>query len=242
MEVLKMEAKVDIRKLQLLNDRVCQTIDALNQVRMSVHGLGQTSQSYAAAPVQFVPGLGHTTGYNPAAIQGAAVWPQLAPSFGYAAQQFIPGLGLGHTTGYAPAILPQFGSNAAYNPLLGQAVQQPAWPLVNQGYQNVAGQFIPGLSHTTGLNYNYNQSVPFNSNFAQSFNPNLGYQAATASMGINNPWTGNTGLSHTTADMGDLSRLGLDSRFSYATAMDPYGVTRLIQTFPFAQYPSSPVF
>lgn len=34
-----MEARVDIRKLQLLNDRITQTIDALNQVRWSVHGL-----------------------------------------------------------------------------------------------------------------------------------------------------------------------------------------------------------
>src|SRR5438105_9850418 len=34
-----MEAKVDIRKLQLLNDRIAQTIEALNQVRLSVHGL-----------------------------------------------------------------------------------------------------------------------------------------------------------------------------------------------------------
>ena len=33
---------VDIRKLQLLNDRINQTIDALNQVRLSVHGLQHT--------------------------------------------------------------------------------------------------------------------------------------------------------------------------------------------------------
>lgn len=37
-----MEAKVDVRKLQVLNDRINQTIDALNQVRLSVHGLGHT--------------------------------------------------------------------------------------------------------------------------------------------------------------------------------------------------------
>jgi len=37
-----MEAKVDVRKLQILNDRINQTIDALNQVRLSVHGLGHT--------------------------------------------------------------------------------------------------------------------------------------------------------------------------------------------------------
>lgn len=32
-------AKVDLRKLQLLNDRINQTLDALNQLRVSVHGL-----------------------------------------------------------------------------------------------------------------------------------------------------------------------------------------------------------
>ena len=37
-----MEAKVDVRKLQILNDRINQTIDALSQVRFSVHGLGHT--------------------------------------------------------------------------------------------------------------------------------------------------------------------------------------------------------
>jgi len=36
-------ANVDIRKLQLLNDRINQTIDALNQVRLSVHGLQHTA-------------------------------------------------------------------------------------------------------------------------------------------------------------------------------------------------------
>ena len=37
--------KVDIQKLQLLNDRIAQTIDALNQVRMSVHGIQHTQFS-----------------------------------------------------------------------------------------------------------------------------------------------------------------------------------------------------
>jgi hypothetical protein len=36
-------AKIDIRKLQLLNDRINQTIDALNQVRLSVHGLSHSN-------------------------------------------------------------------------------------------------------------------------------------------------------------------------------------------------------
>jgi len=49
-----MEAKVDVRKLQILNDRINQTIDALNQVRLSVHGLGHTGMN----PQGFGPGYG----------------------------------------------------------------------------------------------------------------------------------------------------------------------------------------
>jgi len=45
-------AKVDIRKLQALNDRINQCIEALNQVRLSVHGLSHTTP---AAP--FIPGI-----------------------------------------------------------------------------------------------------------------------------------------------------------------------------------------
>jgi hypothetical protein len=38
--------KVDIQKLQLLNDRIAQTIDALNQLRLSVHGIHHTPAGY----------------------------------------------------------------------------------------------------------------------------------------------------------------------------------------------------
>jgi hypothetical protein len=47
-------ANVDIRKLQLLNDRINQTIDALNQVRLSVHGL-----QHSAMPVSQNIGWGY---------------------------------------------------------------------------------------------------------------------------------------------------------------------------------------
>ena len=49
-------AKVDIRKLQLLNDRINQTIEALNQVRMSVHGIGH-SVGYAQQMSPFGMGM-----------------------------------------------------------------------------------------------------------------------------------------------------------------------------------------
>ena len=31
--------RIDLQRLQILNDRLCQTLEALNQVRMSAHGL-----------------------------------------------------------------------------------------------------------------------------------------------------------------------------------------------------------
>jgi len=61
-------AKVDIEKLQLLNDRITQVIDALNQVRVSVHGLQSRVQGQ-------VPGLG----------MGGLSHTAFAPQFG---QQF----------------------------------------------------------------------------------------------------------------------------------------------------------
>lgn len=68
-----MEAKVDVRKLQLLNDRIIQTLEALNQVRASVHGIGHTNpyagygQPFAQSPMlqqgmqqPWAAGLGHS--------------------------------------------------------------------------------------------------------------------------------------------------------------------------------------
>lgn len=75
-------AKVDIKKLQLLSDRINQCIDALNQVRLSVHGLSPTpfaaGQQGLGGQSGFgmgIPGLSHTspgigTGFNPYLASG----------------------------------------------------------------------------------------------------------------------------------------------------------------------------
>lgn len=106
----KPTAKIDVQKLQLLNDRICQTIDALNQVRLSMHrfsyGYGQTLPTYAmnsglgsqalygtpfygspviGSPVHGVPGV--FGGHNPYAFSGFGApimpWQQTsAPFFG----------------------------------------------------------------------------------------------------------------------------------------------------------------
>src|SRR5262244_4579806 len=88
-------AKVDIRKLQLLNDRISQCIDALNQVRLSVHGL-TVSPAGTANPAFGYGGFGQ------------------AP-FG------VPGFGLSHSAAignpFAPAGMAG-GVSQAVNPLL----------------------------------------------------------------------------------------------------------------------------
>ncbi len=53
--------KVDIQKLQLLNDRIAQTIDALNQVRLSVHGIQHSSSPMAYGQPYGQPGFGYGT-------------------------------------------------------------------------------------------------------------------------------------------------------------------------------------
>ncbi len=85
-------AKVDIRKLQLLNDRINQCIDALNQVRLSVHGLSHAS----AVPYGAIPLAG---GYIPGIPQAA---------------QTAGALGAFGATGVVPGQVPLTG---AFNPL-----------------------------------------------------------------------------------------------------------------------------
>lgn len=99
-----MEAKVDIRKLQLLNDRINQTIDALNQVRLSVHGLSHTGGLQAQ-----IPGVG----YSPFGQVGQGGYGQFGPAFGQGFGQGIGqgfGQGLGGWSGMShTGALPGFG-------------------------------------------------------------------------------------------------------------------------------------
>src|SRR4051794_12565901 len=91
-------AKVDVRKLQMLNDRINQTIDALNQVRLSVHGMSHTGT---------IPGINGINGTQFANTQFANT--QFAPTgypvvnpFGTAfpfANPNVPSIGFGHTAG-----------------------------------------------------------------------------------------------------------------------------------------------
>ena len=144
-------AKVDIRKLQLLNDRINQCIDALNQVRLSVHGLsqglshtspqsqvglnpGQYSQGFGSNPFQAgVNPFGNPfgqTGVNP--FQQAGFGQQMPIGQNPLNQGFAPGLS--HTSG-----LSQFGQPgnpfgqpgnpylSALSPEAIEASQRPIW-------------------------------------------------------------------------------------------------------------------
>src|SRR5258706_16337071 len=107
-------AKVDIRKLQALNDRINQCIDALNQVRLSVHGLAHTSP---AGP--FIPAGAGQLAPTPFGVRD--------PSFGPVplGSPYIPRFS--HSTpivGTPGGFAPGFGS--ALNPLAGPSHSYPA--------------------------------------------------------------------------------------------------------------------
>jgi len=78
--------KVDVQKLQLLNERITQAIDALNQVRMSAHGIQHTPPWAYGAPygVPAAQPVGVSPAFNPYAQYGSpyAATPFGAPLFG----------------------------------------------------------------------------------------------------------------------------------------------------------------
>ena len=156
-------AKVDIRKLQLLNDRINQCIDALTQVRLSVHGLSagitqqgfsgfqgqQGIQNYLGQP-QGIPGyFGQQpplsgfpvqgvgfAGVPPFAVQGF-VPPQLAQGFG---------AGLSHSGGLGAGFgIPQVNPQIPWASAQPQGLGQLPWlsPML-------------GLSHTSLEEYTRN--------------------------------------------------------------------------------------
>ena len=132
-------AKVDIRKLQLLNDRINQCLDALAQVRLSVHGLA------SGFSPQGIPGLsGQQPGLSWLQGQQQGVPGYLGP------QSFVP------QPFVSPFFTPQPFAPQPFSPQ--QFAPQPFVPQqIAPPYQ--AQPPIPypvpqnvGLSHTGGLN------------------------------------------------------------------------------------------
>jgi hypothetical protein len=159
-------AKVDIRRLQILNDCINRTIEALNQVRLSVHGGGI---SHTAAIGGAFPGVYGYGGY------GQPFFPQTT------AMGVVPGLGLGlgHTANpfynqniYAtnpfatnPYATNPFGAQTfGTNPLAAAAYLQ------NQGLAHTGPESVGANWNTYGAN-NWNTFVdPYvNARIAQTF-------------------------------------------------------------------------
>jgi len=152
-----MEAKVDVRKLQILNDRINQTIDALNQVRLSVHGLGHSGiqnplfgQGYGMQQGMGVQNQQPFGMQNPFQGVGGQLG-QLHSQFGHPG---VPGIGTGLGFSHSPFLPFQ---NPFANPYMTQGVtspwgQGPQTPFTGTpwgGLGGVAGGFGGGLFHSS---------------------------------------------------------------------------------------------
>lgn len=132
-------AKVDIRRLQLLNDRINQCLDALNQVRLSVHGLSHSGiapeVTGAGFPLTQDPRLGDPRLADPRFAAGMFAAPIQAPAWGQGLAHSAPGYG---AAGYGAA--PGYG---IYGTIPGGF-----WPGMTPQAQGPLGFAPGGLSHT----------------------------------------------------------------------------------------------
>jgi hypothetical protein len=117
--------QVDMQKLQLLNERIAQTFDALNQLRLSVHGFQHTPAQVGGWGYQAPYGIYNPIGFgSPFAQQGFA-------QQGFAQQPFV-------TSPYA-AYTPGFQHTTAGWPIT-TTWSTPTW---------TTPSFTNGISHAT---------------------------------------------------------------------------------------------
>ena len=118
-------AKVDIRRLQLLNDRINQCLDALNQVRLSVHGL-----SHSGLTPETQGGMLNPLTQDPRFAGGAFAAQPGIPGWGQGLSHSAAGYGAGAglLPGMGPGIAPGIGGQPIafgsaqipfFNPFLG---------------------------------------------------------------------------------------------------------------------------
>lgn len=142
--------KVELQKLQMLNDRIAQTIDALNQLRLTTHGLQHTAAQQLGA-ASYVPSVAQSFGMpGLGAVPMQAVQPTFYP-------------GIGHTSQWlqAPQLLqqlvPQVGQQAAFGqqaPMFGiggfgiSHTVDPQWQArVSQAFPFASYQYPPVISN-----------------------------------------------------------------------------------------------
>jgi hypothetical protein len=207
-----MEAKVDVRKLQVLNDRINQTIDALNQVRLSVHGLAHSGVMPQVNPLAYLtqgtqgfgtPGFGgqgfgqqgfgqQGFGQQGFGQQGFGGFPQQTP--------WSQGMGgLGHA-GLPPQV----------NPLLMQGLQHSPFQQVNP----FGGIGAPPLTNPYGQQQGFGGLQ-------------VGPQGFGGPQGLGGPqsFSGPQGLGGSES---------MEQKLAEIRASDP---SRITQTFPFATNP-----
>ena len=127
-------AKVDIKKLQVLSDRINQCIDALNQVRLSVHGLAQSNpftsgQGFGSPAGLGSPGIGGLSHTNAPFSAMGGINPFASP-YGN------PGIGLGYGTvqgQFGQTGFPPTGQFPGASPLFGLSHTGPE---VSEAYKS----------------------------------------------------------------------------------------------------------
>jgi len=162
-------AKVDIRKLQLLNDRINQCIDALNQVRLSVHGLSAGAGLSHTSP--FFPGV------NPGIPTGLGPYGQFAGGPGqFPASPIGPGqFPISPISAYQQGVTP-FGTIGASPIASGLSHTSGGWG-ANLGLfgQPNLGLFGQGVPFGQGINP---YGVPFGAEGIGGTDPMLGVRIA----------------------------------------------------------------
>jgi hypothetical protein len=238
--------QVDAKKLQLLNDRINQTIDALNHLRFTAQqagvGLGHSTLGGPVSPyaqyaatfgAQAVPGV---YGYQQAAFDPSIVARQQAMQAMMA--QWAMG-GLGHTTlpygygaipsAYAQAFPGAFGVPGVYGGL-GHSTLPYNY---NYNYGALQSAFTPaipgvfgvqqpiwgaGLGHTT-------LRSPAAELICGTFDPALRQAEVARACEANRAWEVNQGLSHTTLPAVQASLYGAPFAAAcapFVTAQNPW--------------------
>ena len=155
-------AKVDIQKLQLLNDRIAQCFDALNQVRLSVHGLSHTTAQagigqgfgqQAFGPQGFQQGFGAQQGFNPYQqnpylTQGIGQNP-FVQGIGQQNSPWANPLGLAHSTYGTPS---PYAQGMPYSQIPTPYSQVPQMPFGTVGAQPGIGAQSPFGAGPIGVN------------------------------------------------------------------------------------------
>jgi len=150
-------------RLQILNDYIQRTIDALNMTRQVAQGLTSPNFQTSVSPTTFPVGLNHTQ-FVPYGVQGVQQFVQtpngLVPVSALNSQiaglsqiAGVPQLGLGMNYGW------NYGLNHAQFVPSQIAAQ---WPMINQLGYNQLG--LSQLGQIPSLNYGWNQGLS-HSNF-----------------------------------------------------------------------------